>query len=433
MNTSQRVTIILLALSVIAGVTTGEKIYYRLSYLWGFLLVGSWIWSHFSIRGLKLKRSARALRAQVGQIFEERFDILNQTWLPRLWLEVNDESNLPGSEGSRVLSMIDGRQGRAYLAPTRLIQRGVFPLGPTVLASGDIFGIFPASIRIPAQDTLLVYPMMVDVQLFPNPPGLLPGGEALRRRTHQVTPNAAGVREYSHGDPLNRIHWLSTARRDRLMVKEFELDPLADVWIFLDASQSVQYAQPRTPIDFKVQDLWQRNVKIDLPPSTEEYGVSVAASLVRDYLRRGRSVGLVSSGSFLTLIPPDRGGRQLGKILEALAIVRAEGEIPLRGLVEMQVKHMVKGSSVILISPSTQREMVIVAEYLLRRGLLPIVVLIDASSFGGSEESDDLVIQIRSMGIPVRLIKNGVALEASLADDLQQMTGAARSMPAGKS
>jgi uncharacterized protein (DUF58 family) len=325
--------------------------------------------------------------------------------------------------------MVEGRQGRSYLARTRLVQRGVFPLGPTVLASGDIFGIFPNSIRIPAKDNLLVYPMMVDVQLFPNPPGLLPGGEALRRRTHQVTPNAAGVREYTHGDPLNRIHWLSTARRNRFMVKEFELDPLADIWIFLDASRSTQYALPRPPIDFKVQDLWQRNIKIELPPTTEEYGVSVAASLVRDYLRRSRSVGLVSSGSYLTLIPPDRGGRQLGKILEALAIVRAEGEIPLRGLVEMQVKHMVKGSSVILITPSTHREILIITEYLLRRGLLPIVVLFDASSFGGPEGSIDLAIQIRSLGVPVRLVRNGVDLEVSLADDLQQITNMIRNTP----
>jgi len=429
MNTSQRVTIILLALSVIAGVTTGAKLYYRLSYLWGFLLVGSWIWSRLSIRGVKVDRSARALRAQVGQIFEERFDVHNQSRLPRLWLEVNDESSLPGSEGSRVLTMIEGRQGRSYLARTRLVQRGVFPLGPTVLASGDIFGIFPTSIHIPAKDTLLVYPMMIDVQYFPNPPGLLPGGEALRRRTHQVTPNAAGVREYFHGDPLNRIHWLSTARRNRLMVKEFELDPLADVWVFLDAAQSTQHALPRPPLDIKVQDLWQRNIKIELPPSTEEYGVSVGASLVRDYLRRGRSVGLVASGSYLTLIPPDRGGRQLGKILEALAILRAEGEVPLRGLVEMQVKHMVKGSSVVLITPSTHHEMVIVAEFLLRRGLRPIVVLIDAASFGGPEGSFELAFQIRSMGVPARLVRNGVELELSLADDLHQLTGSARNIP----
>ena len=429
MNTSQRVFLILLALSMIAGVATGANLYYRLSYLWGFLLAGSWVWSRLSIRGLRVSRSARALRAQVGQIFEERFDIHNLSRLPRLWLEVNDKSTLPGSEGSRVLTMIEGRQGRSYLARTRLVQRGVFPLGPTVLASGDIFGIFPVSLRIPAQDSLLVYPMMVDVQSFPNPPGLLPGGESLRRRTHQVTPNAAGVREYVPGDPLNRIHWLSAARRNRLMVKEFELDPLADVWIFLDAAQFTQYALPRPPVDHRIQDLWQKNVKIELPPSSEEYGVCIAASLVRDYLRRGRSVGLVSSGSYLALLPPDRGGRQLGKILEALAILRAVGDVPLRGLVETQVKHMVKGSTVVLITGSTQREMVIVAEYLLRRGLKPIVVLLDAASFGGPEGSGELAIQIRSMGVPVRLVRNGVGLDVSLAEDVHPTPSLSRSTP----
>ncbi len=31
-----------------------------------------------------------------------------------------------------------------------------------------------------------------------------------------------GIREFSHGDPLRYIHWRSTAKRGRLMVKEFE-------------------------------------------------------------------------------------------------------------------------------------------------------------------------------------------------------------------
>jgi uncharacterized protein (DUF58 family) len=334
-------------------------------------------------------------------------------------LEVHDESALPGSEGSRVMTMINGKQGRSYLARTRLVQRGVFALGPTVLASGDIFGIFPTSLRISPKESLLVYPMMVEIQNFPNPPGLLPGGEALRRRTHQVTPNAAGVREYVHGDPLNRIHWLSTARRSRLMVKEFELDPLADVWVFMDTAQDTQYSLPAPAYSSKTQDMWQAHVKIELPPSTEEYSVSVAASLVRSYLRRGRSVGLVSAGSYLALIPPDRGGRQLGKILEALAIIRATGTVPLRGLVETQVKHMVKGSTVVLITACVNREIVIVAEYLLRRGLKPIAVLLDADSFGGPQGSDELAVLIRSMGIPVRIIRCGAELEVSLSEDFR--------------
>src|SRR4030042_921393 len=158
--------------------------------------------------------------------------------------------------------------------------------------------------------------MMVDVRGFPTPPGLRPGGEALRRRTHQVTPNAAGVREYSTGDPLNRIHWLSTARRGRLIVKEFELDPLADVWIFLDGAEYVQASLPQPGMEARVKDLWSHSGKIPLPPSTEEYAVCTAASLVRDYLRRGRAVGFVCAGQHLTLRSPARGGGRVGKTLE---------------------------------------------------------------------------------------------------------------------
>jgi uncharacterized protein (DUF58 family) len=416
MTTGQKVVIALLVLSLIAGLATGSKLYYRLSIFWALLFFGSWIWSAFSLRGLKFSRSARTLRAQVGQIFEEKFEVQNQNRMPRLWLDVQDKSPLPGADGSRVLTMLRGKQGRSYMARARLIRRGVFPLGPTILASGDLFGLFPVELSIPENDSLLVYPMMVDVRGFPNPPGLLPGGEALRRRTHQITPNAAGVREYSTGDPLNRIHWLSTARRGRLIVKEFELDPLADVWIFLDGASNVQAYLPLPEQNVLLKDLWTHTGKIPLPPSTEEYSICVAASLVRDYLRRGRAVGFVCAGQHLTLISPDRGGRQLGKILEALALTRAEGSLPLRALIETQVKHMVRGSTVVLITPSTSREVALVVDYLLQRGLKPIVVIINSSTFGGAEGADQLVVSIKLLGVPYRLIENEMELSAALSD-----------------
>ncbi|NJD58020.1 MAG: DUF58 domain-containing protein, partial [Anaerolineae bacterium] len=293
MTTGQKVVLALLALSVTAGLATGGKLYYRLSAFWAVLFFGSWLWSIMAVRALSFNRSSRTMRAQVGQIFEERFEIQNLNRFPRLWLEVRDQSPLPGSDGSRVITILRGKQARSYVARVRLVRRGVFPLGPTVIASGDIFGLFPVERAIAEKDALLVYPMMVDVRGFPNPPGLLPGGEALRRRTHQVTPNAAGVREYFTGDPLNRIHWLSTARRGRLVVKEFELDPLADVWIFLDAAAKIQASLPQSEPGVNLRDFWSHGSKIPLPASTEEYGVSTAASLVRDYLRRGRAVGFV--------------------------------------------------------------------------------------------------------------------------------------------
>ncbi len=334
MNNALRILLILLAISLAASAVTGSMLYFRLSYLWGLILVGSWIMSRISLRSVQVTRSARFLRSQVGQIFEERYEIFNQSRLPRLWLEVRDESSLPGSHGSHVLTLIGGRESRTYLARTRLVERGVFPLGPTVLESGDLFGLYPNSRSFPSQDTLLVYPMIVEVKDFPNPPGLLPGGEALRRRTPQITSNAAGVREYSPGDPLNRIHWVSTARRNRLIVKEFELDPLAEVWLFIDAAAAVHASRLEPVPEFDPQDVWRRKYKFSLPTSTMEYAVTIAASLARFYLHRSRAVGLVSSGESLQVLPSDRGGRQLGKILEALALLRAEGDLPLHGLVE---------------------------------------------------------------------------------------------------
>ena len=416
MNTGQKIVLALLALSLIAGLATGGKLFYRLSIFWILLFFGSWIWSDLSIRGLQIKRSARTTKAQVGQIFEERFEVQNLTRFPKLWLEIRDETSLPGSEGSRVITMLKGRQIRTYVARVRLSKRGVFPLGPTKLATGDIFGLFPVEDEIPGNDSLLVYPMMVEIKSLPNPPGLLPGGEALRRRTHQVTPNAAGIREYNTGDPLNRIHWLSTARRGRLMVKEFELDPLADVWVFLDAAETVQSALPQESTDYYAKDLWNRPDKMPLPPSTEEYGISVAASLVRDYLRRGRAVGFACSGQHLTLIAPDRGGRQLGKILEALALTQMKGVLPINALIETQVKHMVRGSTVVLITPSVFREVAFVVDFLIQRGLKPIVVLLDAYSFGGSSGTDRLSESIQLLGIPFRIIRKDADLSAALSD-----------------
>ena len=417
MTTSLRIVLILFAISLLSGAATGNQLAYQLSYLWAILLLGSWAWSYFSVRGLKIERKARTLRAQVGQVFEERFEIQNPTRLPRLWVEIRDESSLPGSEGSRVLTLVEPNQNRSYLARTRLMQRGAFPLGPTILASGDLFGLFPINFKTMPADSLLVYPLIVEVQNFPNPPGLLPGGEALRRRTPQVTPNAAGVRDYVHGDPLSRIHWLSSARRNRLMVKEFELDPLADVWIFVDAQAEVQCMRPMEAPTYSNQAIWQRDIKIKLPPSTSEFAISSAASIARHYLRRGRAVGLVSAGQFMGLLPPDRGERQLGKILESLALLRMEGDIPLRGLIETQAKHITRGSTVIVITPSVSEDVILIFDYISRRGLRPIAVLLDSSTFGGPTGSVDLIERVKTMGIPVRRVDCDVELALSLSSN----------------
>ncbi len=415
MTVGARIVIILLLVSVIAGVVSGVSIYFRLAYIWAVLLIVSWIWSWQILRGVKLARKARATRAHVGHILEERIELDNSGRLPRLWLAVSDRSTLPDSAGSRLFPLVEPGRGRTYLSRTRLLQRGVFPLGPTSLESGDPFGLFPVEQVYQSTESLLVYPLLVDIHDFPNPAGVLPGGEALRRRTPQVTPNAAGVREYAPGDSMSRIHWVSTARRNRLMTKEFELDPQAEVWIILDASETGQASLPFTWPKKTKEDLWRSKFEFALPPSTEEYSVSSAASVARYYLSLGRSVGFVSSGQTSSMIPPDRGGRQLSKILESLALLRAEGTLPIWGLVDIQAQHLARGSTIILITHSVEQDVVLAADFLARRGLRPVVVLIDAASFNGPAGTDELASGLKYMRVPIRVVRRDADLGNALS------------------
>jgi uncharacterized protein (DUF58 family) len=417
MSFSLMTVLALLGASLVALVVTGLSIFARLSYLWAFLLIGSWIWSKLALRDVNLRRRFSTARAYVGQIFEERFEVHNTARLPRLWMEVRDGSDLPGSRGSRVLTQLGSGERRSYRVRTRLVERGMFSLGPTRLVSGDLFGLFSVERTIPAESSLLVYPMMVELQEFSAPPGLLPGGEALRLRTHQVTPNASGVREYVPGDTMKRIHWPSTARHRHLMVKEFELDPLADVWLLLDAERDVQAALPYSSPDQAMG--WQPWEEVTLPPSTLEYSVSIAASLGRYFLRRGRAVGLVScpcaSQGGLQVLAPDRGGRQLGKLLNLLAPLQAEGDLSIAALTLAHAQYIPRASTAILITPSVSGETALAVDFLSRRGVRPVVVLLDAASFGGAEGTDTLEDKIATLGAPIYRVEEGQDLSAALS------------------
>jgi len=433
---TRRVVFILLVVTLLLGLITGGVLFIRISYLWGIILIVSWLWLSGASRGLSLRRSIRASRAQVGQVFEEQFDILNASRFPLFWLELHDESPLPGSQGEYVLNLIKGKDIRSFLLRSRLYQRGVFQLGPISLSYGDIFGLFRGNRKIAARSTLVVYPPLFNIDNFPAPPGLLPGGEALRRQTHQITPNAAGVREYLPGDPLNRIHWLSTARRNRFMVKEFELDPLADVWIFIDSDSNAQASMPLTNLHEDDGNFWDwlpllelpaftepitttelrgERIRIGLAPSTVEYSVSISASLAHYFLKQGRAVGLVSLARTLTFLPPDRSGRQLGKILQALALINADGDLPLRSWVEREARHLSRGSIVIMITPSDQPDLPFLADRLNHMGIKPVLILIDASSFGRPQGLDEIYQKVKHLDIPVYRVANGDNLTAILS------------------
>ena len=376
------------------------------------LLAVAYIWSLLSLRGVTVQRDARSDRAQVGQTFQERIRVRNDSRLGKLWVELLDQSSLPGHLVSKVVHL-GGHDSNRWRVDSVAARRGLFRIGPMLLRSGDPFGLFPRYRVIPETTELLIYPATVDLSAFALPVGELPGGSAIQRRTPFVTPNAAGVRDYFPGDAFNRIAWSATARTGQLMVKEFELDPTADLWIVLDLDAAVQAgalggsAMPAMQTSDVPLSFW-----LD---STEEYGVTIAASLARHFLNQNRNVGLIVNESPTTVIPADRGGRQMLKILEQLAVARANGDMPLAELLIAEGGLFTRNSTVVTITPSTDESWVQAVINIVTRNVQTVSVVIEPNTFGGQESSLMVVSDLASVNIPTYLVKYGDDISQALS------------------
>jgi uncharacterized protein (DUF58 family) len=418
--------------SLIAGLATGDDLFFNMAYLWLGVLALSWAWSRLALRGVRLHRHPRGLVSQVGLVQEETLILENRSAFPKLWIEVRDESDLPGRwasartldfgvgrrkpgsdaeflghRASGVAVGLGARQEWIWSARTICTRRGRYQLGPATLHASDPFGFFPVHAAGSGSRPVVVLPLAVPLPSFPLPSGRITGGEALRRRTYQVTPNAAGVRDYAPGDALNRIHWRSTARRERLIAKEFELDPMADAWLVLDGNTRAHYQRVGEV------SAWQEAGQ--LPSSTEEYMVAAAASIARYILRRNRSLGLVAYGRSRHVIQADRGEPQLTRVLESLAVFQAEGSADLTDVLKVEAPWIARGSTLILITPGTRPDLLTQAGELRRRGLLVVFVLIDPKTFGGPLSSDGMARAAERASFPVRVVRCHEPLAPALA------------------
>ena len=399
------------------GAERNSSVAWSVAYLMTGIVVISFLWSWLNLKWVRIGRYTRSRRSQVGRVAEEQFEVANSGRLPKLWLEVRDHSDLPQHDASRVLSSIGPRRKRRWMVRTYCLRRGRFRLGPMTLTSSDPLGLFPRQRQLPATSVMIVYPATLELPGFTPPMGMLPGGDAMRRRTHYVTTNVSTVRDYVPGDSFNRIHWRSTARTGRLIVKEFELDPTADVWIMLDLDQAVHTGAAWTPPVQEIGPAFVRQEKLalQLPPSTIEYAVTAAASLARHFLLEDRSVGFIAHSGHRELIQADRGERQLTKILETLAVVNATGRIPFARVLTAEMEHLPRHTTLVAISPATDHMWVAAMRDIRRRGVHDLAVLLAANTFGDAPSHQDTLADLLASGIPTHLIACGQDISAALS------------------
>lgn len=403
---------VLASVSLLAGLFSGRAQLFTVAYSIAAVALLAWIWTWLALRGIALRRQTRTRRAQVGHVFRETFRVRKTGWLPKLWLEIRDHSTLPRHRVNHIVPSLVSSREHSWDVGTICVARGEFQLGPLSLTAGDPFGFFRSLRRIGAVDRLLVYPMTVNLERVHLHAGLLSGGDAQRQLTHQITTNASSIRDYVPGDSLNRIHWRSTARTGDIMVKEFELDPLVDLWLICDFSRASLVEDSSVKRVERGGTIFTSPSRI--PPSTEEYCAVATASLAKHFLDDRRVVGFAAYMPHRQVIQPGRGNRQLIRIYRSLALARSQARLSLRALLSLESQQFTRGTTAIIITASLDPAWVSEAQVLLRRGLRLLCVFIDPQTFQPNLDSSAQRGMLQLAKIPTLRLTKGEDIAVSL-------------------
>ena len=212
-----------------------------------------------------------------------------------LYLELPDGVELADGRNPIALRLRAGE--RRELDLTLHAKRwGAHMLGPLNTRARDPLGFLVWEASAPTRPQLRAYPRETVLRrvLQPRETQVFSGNEVSRRKGEGI--EFADIRPRGPGDPLNRINWRASARRNELWVNESHPERNTDVIIFVDS-----FAEARLGED-----------------GTLDLAVRATSAIADAYVRRRDRVGLISFGGILRWLVPGTGLVQLYRVVDAL-------------------------------------------------------------------------------------------------------------------
>lgn len=354
----------------LTGMATGFDLSVRLYYALAILLLAGWLWAKSSSDQMTAEIQRPKGPYTVGDLISETVILRSSGGTPKAWVEVEDETDLPGVQFKQIASLglmvaFDHLQMSGTVS-----RRGEYTVGPLVARTADPFSLFPQEIQFGGHETVLVYPKIVDIPDFASPSIHLLGDNSRRQQARVLSTDIASVRQYEPGDSLGRIHWLSTARTGELMVKQFDQGSSSNMWVLFD-----QHSDSFASI---------------ADDSTDEVGAMVAASVIDKYNQGSLPVGYAAHGSQSLVAVPERSAHQREQIMRHIAVSKPVGNVTiLESLAELE-RDLGQNTSLVVITASSDGPWVEALSGLARRGVRVSTVLIDRGSYGGKPNRDAL-------------------------------------------
>ena len=308
----------------VAAINTGNNLFYLLLAMMLSIILISGIMAEYCLRRLAFHRHLPDL-VYVGEPMTATVVVANRkSRLPsfslRFW-DVAGEQDI-----DRGLTIWQLMPGASHILSYPLIatRRGRLRFEGVRVGTSFPFGLFHKKAYYPLDGLVVVAPIVRPVEhaLFQ---GFTSLGQdfSLSRRGHGS--DLYNLRQYQAGDDSRTIHWLSTARTSKLMVREMEADDQRRVTLILSLLAPLGHE------------------------SLFEEAVSLTASMARDLGERGYQVRLIVGASASSF---GQGAAHFLGLLEALALCERAAPNELEGPSFSEgASYDAEGGATILIVP----------------------------------------------------------------------------------
>lgn len=163
------------------------------------------------------------------------------------------------------------RVKRTYII--RASKRGTYLLRDINVALGDAFGLYTKDENMESYLELIVYPKLIELAELEFMTTSFQGDTIIKRWIYKDPLYVKGIREYSVEDRMKDIHWKSSLKMNKLMVKDYDYTAEIELIIIL----SVECGEP----------YWGT-----IDAGAIERAAAVAATLAKQSIKEGIPVGV---------------------------------------------------------------------------------------------------------------------------------------------
>jgi uncharacterized protein (DUF58 family) len=356
--------LLIIIANFIIGFRTRVDFFYFFSAFLTCILLLSFLWITLEV----FVSSISLTRKTIAKVTEEdRLDIemtvVNKTILPLFNLVLEDYLACSGDKQKNIFIFFD----YLYFGFSRKVtyncicpNRGKYRLGPFTVYFFDPLGLFFFKRMYPEYSEVYVYPKTFPINRFPRmAKGVQPWFGINTGRSSGDEDEFFGVREYKEGDPIKRIHWASTAKRNRLIVKQFQNQSFYRATVMFNLEKEKDYGQGKESIT--------------------EYTIKIAASVCKYLSEQKVSIELIAHAGEIVHIPFNKGEEHLDSIFKFLSVARPESGVGLTEIIPEFLSYIPDDTTLIVIA--TVEDLGYIAQMLpLGKGNISLVPLVLISS-----------------------------------------------------